>query len=135
MNRRTAAVMIVCLGITMTGLAQRRPYDQLMKDVGATFASLKKNLDSGALPAAAEDAAKLESLFKDSEAFWTPFKTKDALDGSRGAQAASRSVGSAARDGNAQKALAEYAGIGKYCKGCHDSHRELMPDKSYRIKP
>ena len=25
--------------------------------------------------------------------------------------------------------------IGKSCKGCHDSHRESMPNKSFRIKP
>ena len=41
----------------------------------------------------------------------------------------------AAKDNNGQKAQAAYNAIGKSCKGCHDSHRESMPDKSFRIKP
>jgi cytochrome c556 len=32
-------------------------------------------------------------------------------------------------------AMTAYNAIGKSCKGCHDSHRESMPDKSFRIKP
>jgi len=106
-----------------------------MKDVAATYASVKKNLDGSAAPAAAVDAAKLQGLFKETENFWTAFKTKDAIDFSKGAQAASQAIASAAKDGNGQKAQAAYASVGKYCKGCHDSHRELMPDKSFKIKP
>jgi cytochrome c556 len=100
-----------------------------------TFAGLKKNLDSNSLPSAAEDAVKLQSLFKETEDFWTPFKTKDAIDAAKAAQASAEAVGSASREGNAQKAQAAYGSIGKYCKGCHDSHRELMPDKTFKIKP
>jgi len=114
---------------------QKRPYDTLMKDVGGTFATLKKDLDGNSLSTAAEDAAKLEGMFKETENFWAPFKTKDALDYAKGAQVASEAVAAAAKEGSAQKAQAAYASIGKYCKGCHDSHRELMPDKSFKIKP
>lgn len=133
MSRKIAIAIILISAITL--FAQKRPYDQVMKDIGPTFASLKKNLDSNAFPAAAQDAAKLESLFKETENFWTPFKTKDALDFSKGAATASSAVAAAATEMNSQKAQAAYGSIGKYCKGCHDSHRELMPDKSFRIKP
>ena len=137
MNRRFVLIVILVAGLfgASMAFAQKRPYDQVMKDVGATFASLKKNLDANAAAGAVEDAAKLEGLFKDTEAFWTPFKTKDALDAAKGAQQAAAAVGAAAKDNNVQKAQAAYAGVGKYCNGCHSSHREQLPDKTYRIKP
>jgi len=80
-------------------------------------------------------SAKLETLFKETENFWTPFKTRDALDFARNAQTGLQAVNVAARDNNGQKAQAAYNAIGKSCKGCHDSHRESTPDKSFRIKP
>lgn len=133
MSRKMAIAIILISAVSM--FAQKRPYDQIMKEVAPTFANLKKNLDTSAFPAAAQDAAKLEALFKETENFWAPFKTKDALDFSKGAAVAASAVAAAANEGNGQKAQAAYASVGKYCKGCHDSHRELMPDKSYRIKP
>ena len=135
MNRKAALAVILISASVMTILAQKRPYDIVMKDVNATFGNLRKNLDSAAMPSAAEDATKLQSLFKETEDFWKAFKTKDAIEAAKSAGAASETLAAAARDGNAQKAQAAYGSIGKYCKACHDSHRELMPDKSYRIKP
>ena len=135
MNRKTALAVILISASVMTILAQKRPYDVVMKDVNTTFGNLRKNLDGAAMPSAAEDAAKLQSLFKETEEFWKAFKTKDAIEASKSAAAASESLAAAAREGNGQKAQAAYGAIGKYCKACHDSHRELMPDKSYRIKP
>jgi cytochrome c556 len=128
-------VVLICVSISTVLAQQKRPYDVVMKDVNGTFASLKKNLDSNSLPLAAEDAVKLEGMFKETENFWTPFKTKDAIDFAKGAQSASQVVAAAAKEGNGQNAQAAYGSLGKYCKGCHDSHRELMPDKSFKIKP
>jgi cytochrome c556 len=120
----------------MTAFAQqKRPYDTVMKDVSATFASLKKNLDANSMASAADDAGKLQRYFKETEDFWSVFKTKDAIDYSKAGQKDADSVAAAAKDGNGQKAQAAYSSLGKACKGCHDSHRELMPDKSFKIKP
>jgi cytochrome c556 len=136
MNRKTAFSVVLLCAFAIGILAQqKRPYDVVMKDVNGTFASLKKDLDSNNLSTAADDAAKLQAMFKETEDFWSVFKTKDAIDFSKGAQSASQAIAAAAKDGNTQKAQAAYGSIGKYCKGCHDSHRELMPDKSFKIKP
>ena len=138
MNRQLALIVIVVAGIFAGNAAfaqQKRPYNELMKDVAATYASVKKNLDASAAPAAAADAAKLEGLFKDTETFWAQFKTKDALDAAKGAQAAAAAIVAAAKANSIQKAQASYTGVGKFCAACHNSHREQMPDKSYRIKP
>src|SRR5947207_15942998 len=105
MNRRFAVVVVLFCASIMTILAQqKRPYDVVMKDVNGTFATLKKDLDANSLSSAAEDAGKLESLFKETETFWTAFKTKDAIDFSKAAQSASQATAAAAKDGNGQKA-------------------------------
>ena len=138
MSRLFAWVLILVTGVfACNGVLaqQKRPYNELMKDVAATYASVKKNLDANAAPAAAADAAKLQGLFKDTEDFWTQFKTKDALAAAKAAQDAAGAVAAAAKANNIQKAQASYNGIGKSCNGCHASHREQMPDKSYKIKP
>jgi len=138
MNRQFAIVLILVAG-AFGGVAafgqQKRPYNELMKDISATYASVKKSLDASAGPAAAADAAKLQGLFKDTEEFWSQFKTKDALDAAKGAQDAAGGIVAAAKANNIQKAQASYNALGKSCTGCHASHREQMPDKSFKIKP
>jgi cytochrome c556 len=138
MRRRVALVLILVAGMLAGSLSfsqQRRPYNELMKDVAATYASVKKNLDSNAAPAAAADAAKLQGLFKETGDFWAQFKTKDALDAAKGALDASGAINAAAKANNIQKAQASYNAVGKFCAACHASHREQMPDKTYKIKP
>jgi hypothetical protein len=138
MSRRFSAILVCVSALSAVTTAfsqQKRPYNELMKDVAATYASLKKNLDSSVAPAAAADAAKLQTLFKDTEDFWVPFKTKDAIDAAKGAQDAAAAIAGAAKANNIQKAQASYSAVGKFCTACHTSHREQMPDKSYKIKP
>ena len=87
--RQIAWMLIFSAGVcaaTASLAQQKRPYNELMKDVAATYASVKKNLDANVAPAAAADAAKLQSLFKETEDFWAQFKTKDALDAAKGAR-------------------------------------------------
>jgi len=88
----------------------RRPYNELMKDISATYASVKKDLDANAAPAVAADATKLQSLFKDTEDFWAQFKTKDALDAAKGAQDAAGAIVAAAKANSMQKAQVSYTG-------------------------
>src|SRR5215475_236818 len=138
MNRQFAWILILGMGVFACSALfaqQKRPYNDVMKDVAATYASVKKNLDANAASAAAADAAKLQTLFKETEVFWAQFKTKDALDAAKGAQDAAAAITAAAKANNVQKAQASYNGVGKFCNACHTSHREQMPDKTYKIKP
>ena len=129
------------LAIAVAGLlgspaaAQKRPYDLLMRDIASTFDTLRKDLDGGNMATAAADAARLERLFREIEEFWTSFKTIDAIDAAKGAREASTAVAAAARDKDLPKARTAVSGLGRFCATCHNSHREQMPDKSYRIKP
>src|SRR5262245_55253013 len=107
MSRQAAFVVILVAGVfaVASGIAsQQRPYNELMKDINATYASVKKNLDGKAAALAAADAAKLETLFKDTEAFWAQFKTKDALDAAKAAQQGAAAIAVAANANDLQKA-------------------------------
>ena len=54
-------------------------YDAIMKKVGATYASMRKNLDSGEVTGAAKDPQQLAELFGEAEKFWAQHKKQDAV--------------------------------------------------------
>jgi cytochrome c556 len=115
--------------------AQARPYNLIMKDVSAASGALRKSVEASDFTASAEQARRLEQLFKETEEFWTRFKTKDAVDAAAGARELSASIAAAAGAKDAAKMKTAASGLGRFCTTCHDSHRELMPDKTYRIRP
>ena len=136
MSRRFLSIMIVA-GILAVGTAfaqQHRQYNEIMKDVGATFASLKKNLDSNSATAAAADAAKLEGLFTETEAFWAPLNTGDAVGFAKNAREASAAAAAAAKGNDIKAAQASYSAIQKNCGNCHYAHREDT-GKGFLIRP
>jgi len=130
-------MMIAAAGIGAVAMAfaqQHRPYDQIMKDVGTTFASLKKNLDSNSAAAAVADAAKLQVLFAETEMFWAPLDTQDAVKFAKGAKDAASAVGTAAKTNDMKTAQVSYSAIQKNCANCHFAHREDT-GKGFLIKP
>ena len=136
MDRHHGLVVVAIVGLLGSpAAAQKRPYNLLMKDIGAAFDSLGKALDGGNVATAAADAARLEGLFREIEEFWTPFKTRDAIDAAKGAREASGAIAAAVKGKDLPKARTAVSGLGRFCAACHNSHREQMPDKSYRIKP
>ena len=138
MNRQFVLIIIVIAGVFAGGIAsaqQHRSYNLIMKDIGPTFASLKKNLDANSGAAAAEDAAKLEKLFTETEAFWAPLNTLDAVGFAQKAREASAAVGAAAKSNDMKAALASYTAIQKNCGNCHLAHREDKGKDNYIIRP
>ena len=136
MKRQLVSAMIVIAGIfaVVTAFAQQRPHDQVMKDIGATFANLKKNLDANSSAAAVDDAAKLEGLFRETEAFWQAVNTEDAVGFAKSAAAAAAAVGAAAKGNDTKAAQASYSAIQKNCGVCHSAHRE-QTGNGFVIKP
>lgn len=129
------AVVIAVAGVAEAAAVQTRPYNVIMKDVASASGALRKSVEASDFTASAEQARRLEQLFKETEDFWTKFKTKDAIDAAAGARELSASIAAAAGARDAQKLKTTASGLGRYCTTCHDSHREQMPDKSYRIRP
>ena len=137
MNRRSILI-IVGIAIVVTGITafaqQHRPYNLVMKDIQPTFAALRKNLDGNNGAAAAEDAAKLQTLFTEVENFWAPFDTQDAVNFAKKAKDAAVSVGNAAKANDIKAAQGSIAVIQKTCANCHLAHREETA-KGFLIRP
>ena len=137
MNRRFVLITIAFAGILAVTAAfaqQRRPYDQIMKDVGATWANLKKNLDANSAAEAAADAAKLQALFTETEAFWAPLETGDAVGFAKNARNGAAAVETAAKGKDIKAAQAAYSAVQKNCGSCHLAHREDT-GKGFVIRP
>jgi hypothetical protein len=136
MNRRIVLIVIAIVAVLgITAFAQqRRPYNLVMKDVGATFASLRKNLEANNGPAAADDAVKLQALFTETEAFWAAFNTHDAMGFTKRAREAAAAISTAGRANDVKAAQASSAVIQKTCANCHLTHREETA-KGFLIKP
>ena len=132
---RGCLVLAVVLAVVGAAAAQTRPYNVVMTEVASASGVLRKSVEAFDFTASAEQARRLEQLFKETEDFWTKFKTKDAIDAARGARELSAAIAAAASAKDAQKLKTSAAGLGRFCTACHDSHREQMPDKSYRIRP
>ena len=84
-----------------------------MKEIGAAFGSLRKNLEAKKGPESAADAQKLAALFKNVEGFWKGRKAKDAIDFAKGARKASSDGAKAAKANNFEQASAAVGSLGK----------------------
>ena len=139
MNQKSffSAIVIAAVVAGASAFAQQQPhrlYNEIMKDVGATFPSLKKNLDANNGAAAAEDAAKLQKFFSETEAFWTPLNTQDAVGFSKRAQQVAAAIGAAAKANDMKTANASYATLQRACGSCHAAHRD-QTQAGFSIKP
>jgi cytochrome c556 len=137
MNRRLFLMIIVAV-VVLTDIAvfaqQHRPYNLIMKDVQPAFAALRKDLDGNNGAAAAESAAKLQTLFTEVEGFWAPFDTQDAVGFAKSAQGALAKIATAARANDIKAAQASLADVQKSCANCHFAHREETA-KGFLIRP
>ena len=124
----------VCTLVFGTAMFAARPLDDVMKEVGPTCGNLKKKIDAKTLADAPKDAAKLEALFKETEAFWKQRKTADAVKFSADGRSASKAAAKAAKSGKQEAAQTAMNNILATCKGCHAAHREKGPDGKYKIK-
>jgi len=126
--------MLVALGLTL--LARQAPQDlsPIMKDVQATQTSLRMNLMNNAAEDVAKDAAKLQDDFTKAMGFFKAMKAQDAVDAAKANVDAAGEIAKAAKANNLEAAKAPAGTIQKSCKGCHDVHREQLPDKTYKFK-
>jgi cytochrome c556 len=134
--KHSSSLIVLCLifGVTLSAFPQTRRHDQIMKDVAATFAEIKKSLDAKKGEDAAQNALKLADLTKEVEAFWVPLRSNVALTAARDLRSVSEKIAAAAANDLTQ-ANTIYLTAGAKCKSCHDRHRAQMPDNSFRILP
>ena len=96
-------------------------FDKLMKGVGAANGAMRKAADATATGA---EAAKLVTLFKDAQQFWTARNNKEAADWSAAAADHAAAIETAAKANNAEQIAAHQKQLGGMCQTCHTKYRE-----------
>src|SRR5262245_33253352 len=99
-------VLLVTAGLSLFG-QEGRPYSQIMKEIAAANSQVKKALDAQtSREDVADGGAKLVSLFKEVEDFWTKRGgADDAVEAARNAGAAAKELANPANIPAAKAAL------------------------------
>ncbi len=121
----------------LTVIASEKPpesYVKNMKDTNAAARSLKDNVDGKNWNGAAADAAKLKTLFQETQSFWEKKGASDAVTAAKNGVSAATDLETAAKAGNESGVVAAQKALNGTCKSCHDAHRERLPDGSSEIK-
>lgn len=114
--------------------ASDEEFDKLMKSVGATVGSMRKNMEAQAGDALAADASKMAGLQKDNAAFWTARKTADAAEWATAAMNHAAEVEKAVAAKNMAGAAEHMKLMMGTCAQCHTKYRDKGADGSYIIK-
>jgi cytochrome c556 len=125
--------MLVALALTLVAQSEQ-DLPPIMKEIAATNNSLRMNLMNGAAADVAKDAEKLQTNFTKAMGIFKALKAQDAVDASKANVDAAAELVKAAKANNLDAAKAPAGTIQKSCKGCHDVHREALPDKTYKFK-
>jgi cytochrome c556 len=114
--------------------AQQRDLDPVMKEVGPANTALNAAAAGNVAADVATNAAKLQTLFTETEAF---MKSKNATKGAelaREAAAHASEAAKAAKGGNLDAAKAAAGKVKGTCKGCHEMFREKDPAGGFKFK-
>ena len=132
-----ALTWLIALGSVVVPSAQAKTdedYDKLMKAVGATVGSMRKNMEGQMADGVAADAKKMAALQKDSAAFWTARKVQEAADWSTDAANHAAEVEKAVAAKNMASAGEHMKLLMGTCAQCHAKYRDKAADGTYIIK-
>jgi hypothetical protein len=115
-------------------ISSEEDYSKAMKEVGAQNGVLRKATTSASEADVAASAAKLETIFKDVQAYWENKKVEDATTAAKNAVAASQAISKAAAAHDMPAATAASQTLAAQCMTCHTAHRERLPDGSFKMK-
>ena len=126
-------------------------YEAIMKKVGPTYASMRKNLNAGEVANTAKDAPQLAELFGQAEKFWAQYNRQDAVKWARAARTYATEIASAMASVEGflrleprvqqgiqirlNRANTAATNMGAMCKQCHGTYREGDEATGFRIKP
>jgi cytochrome c556 len=131
-----SAVGVMAVGIITVMAAEKPPaeYVKLMKNTNTAAQALRGHVTSKDYDAIVADAASLETLFADTEKFWTARKTEDAIGFAKAGAKALADLATAAKAKNDEGVTAAARAVNGTCMGCHTAHRERLTDGSSEIK-
>ena len=107
-------------------------FQKAMKDVQAGVNAVRGA--NGDMAAVTTGAKSIEAALASVEAFWKARKDDAAVKMSGDSRAAALAVAKAAEGKDAAAVGEATKAMFGTCKGCHDVHREQLPDKTYKIK-
>jgi cytochrome c556 len=125
--------MLVALAVTLVAQTEA-DLPAIMKDSGATQKSMLTAIMNGVAADVQRDAEKLQTNFTKAMGIFKALKSQDAVDRAKANVDAAGEIIKAAKANNMEAAKASAGTIQKSCKGCHDVHREQLPDKTYKFK-
>ena len=132
-----ALAWLLAIAATVVPSAQAKTdedYDKVMKAVGATVGSMRKNMEGQMGDAVAADARKMAGLQKDSAAFWASRKVQEAADWSTAAANHATEVEKAVAAKNMASAGEHMKLLMGTCAQCHAKYRDKAADGTYMIK-
>ena len=115
-------------------IASTDDYSKAMKDVGTVSAALRKSIATPSEADAAAASVRLESTFKDVQAYWENKKVDDATGFAKNAVAAVEAVSKAVAAHDMAAAGAANQTLAGTCTACHTAHRDRLPDGSFKMK-
>ncbi len=125
--------MLVALGLTLIAM-QAENLPPVMKDVAATQQAMRKAIDAKSAADVEKEAMKMQGLFTKAAGVFKALKAQDAVDATTNNATTAGEIMKAAKANDMDTADAKAKAIQKSCKGCHDIHREQLPDKTYKFK-
>jgi hypothetical protein len=109
-------------------------YSTTMKDVNAQNGALRKAITSASEADVTAAAAKLETDFKNVQAYWEAKKVDDATTAAKSAVAAVQTISKAAAAHDMAAATAALPALTAQCGTCHMAHRNRLPDGTFEMK-
>jgi len=130
----TAASLAAQAPMAKMAIASTDDYSKAMKQVGTDSAALRKSIATPSEADAAAASARLESTFKDVQAYWEHKKVDDAAGFAKNAVAAVQAVSNALAAHDMDAAAAANQTLAGTCTACHTAHRDRLPDGSFKMK-
>lgn len=115
-------------------------YQTWMKTVAESSASMQKDIADKKFDAVVADARQIENTFKQVEAFWRSRNTMDAVNFAKQVQSEAATVEKTITSGDMERPYLRSVvsvmveNVAGSCGGCHNAHRERLPDGTFRMK-
>lgn len=129
---------LVATALSVAPMAQAKmtdeDYDKVMKAMGQTMGSLRKNTEGQNTDGVIADARKMAGLFMDTATFWTERNNKEAADWAKSAMDHATEIDKAAVAKNMLSIAEHTKMLMGSCQTCHTKYRDRAADGTYMIK-
>jgi len=124
------------LPLSLLGAApvDEKGFEKSMKELGEIARRSRATQENKDAAQMEKDAAALVRIYESTLSFWKERKAEDAIKWTEESSAAAKKVHAAMKAGNWEDVRANFQGVMKNCKSCHEVHREKLDDGSYRLK-